>query len=103
MLEELNQIHASEELIQETLQYCKDNKSTGRTSNNTETNSAKVKGITRKMTRWAVAAAAGGGRCLHGAAAVFRGGRHVHAPDAVGHFDVYQPHAAAAAVRAAVS
>ena len=28
MLEELNQIHASEELIQETLQYCKDNKST---------------------------------------------------------------------------
>lgn len=58
MLEELNQIHASEELIQETLQYCKDNKSTGRTSNNTETNSAKVKGITRKMNRWAVAAAA---------------------------------------------
>ena len=58
MLEELNQIHASEELIQETLQYCKDNKSTGRTSNNTETNSAKLKGITRKMNRWAVAAAA---------------------------------------------
>ena len=58
MLEELNQIHASEELIQETLQYCKDNKSSGRTINNTETNSARVKGITRKINRWAVAAAA---------------------------------------------
>ena len=57
MLEELNQIHASEELIQETLQYCKDNKSSGRTINNTETNSARVKGITRKINRWAVAAA----------------------------------------------
>ena len=55
MLDELDKIHASEELIQETLDYCKANSKAAK-----EHKGAPAKKITRKINRWVTAAVACG-------------------------------------------
>lgn len=66
MLDELDKIHASEELIQETLDYCKANSKTAK-----EHKGAPAKKITRKINRWVTAAVACGSIVLLSSGAAY--------------------------------
>ena len=68
MLDELDKIHASEDLIQETLDYCKANSNSKAAK---EHKGAPAKKITRKVNRWVTAAVACGSIVVLSSGAAF--------------------------------